>query len=160
MLGFGNDSQEGILKWISQTWRRDLLCHSEFSALNRSDLSGGGRHVLAGLGDGSSGGDLPVYTGGIFSGLLSAPGGGIPAGWGDHALYAWSELGMGVYDLIFVIVPHINNMPSPNRFTRHYYLCRKRDQKPEQQHKNTTKQTFLTFFPSFTSTLKDIFWIL
>uniref|UniRef100_A0A668AJF6 Uncharacterized protein n=1 Tax=Myripristis murdjan TaxID=586833 RepID=A0A668AJF6_9TELE len=44
----------------------------------RCDLHGCGCHVLAGLGDGSSGGNFSVYTCGIFSGLLPAPGGGIP----------------------------------------------------------------------------------
>lgn len=64
----------------------DHECSLKLLAFTRSDLSGGGDHVLAGLGDGSSGGHFSVYTCGILRGLLSAPGGGIPAGWGDHAL--------------------------------------------------------------------------
>ncbi|MEQ2212590.1 hypothetical protein XENOCAPTIV_001855, partial [Xenoophorus captivus] len=65
---------------------------TDFSSPARSDLSGCGCHVLAGLGDGSSGGNFSVNTCRIFSGLLSAPGGGIPAGWGDSFLDAWTEL--------------------------------------------------------------------
>lgn len=61
-----------------------------FLVLNRGDLSGSGAHVLAGMGDGSSGGNFSVNTCWILSGLLSTPGGGIPSGWGDHTFYAFS----------------------------------------------------------------------
>lgn len=66
------------VEYLGLDW--DHICNLEVLAFNRSDLSGGGDHVLAGLGDGSSGGDFSLHTCGIFSGLLSAPGGGIPAG--------------------------------------------------------------------------------
>lgn len=66
-------------------------------AFNRSDLSGGGNHVLAGLGNGSSGGNFSVYTCGVLSGLLSASGGGLPACWGHHVLFSWSKLGQRVF---------------------------------------------------------------
>lgn len=59
----------------------------------RSDLPGGCHHVLAGLGDGSGGGHLLVHTGGLLGGLLSSPGGGIPAGRGEHPVLARSQLG-------------------------------------------------------------------
>ena len=83
------------MKYSGPLWDRGCN-HEFFWLLFRSDLSGGGAHVLAGLGDGSGGGNFSFYSGGIFSGLLSAPGGGIPAGWGKHALYTWAQLGMGV----------------------------------------------------------------
>uniref|UniRef100_A0A3P8T936 Uncharacterized protein n=1 Tax=Amphiprion percula TaxID=161767 RepID=A0A3P8T936_AMPPE len=56
-----------------------LYCTSSAAAA----LAYSGLEVMGDLSDGSSGGDFSVYTGWIFSGLLSAPGGGIPAGWGD-----------------------------------------------------------------------------
>lgn len=64
------------------------LNRSVFESLARigGDLSGGCSHVLAGLGDGSSGGHFSVQTCRIFNGLLPAPGGGIPASGGDSAL--------------------------------------------------------------------------
>lgn len=66
------------------------MCNSESLSSLRSDLSGGGHHVLAGLGDGSGRGHFSLHTRGFFRGLLPAPGGGVPAGWGDHDLHAWA----------------------------------------------------------------------
>uniref|UniRef100_A0A3Q4AG92 Uncharacterized protein n=1 Tax=Mola mola TaxID=94237 RepID=A0A3Q4AG92_MOLML len=97
---------------------------------NHRQVRGGiltfGRNDLRG-GDGTSGGNFSVYTCGIFGGLLSAPGGGIHAGWGDHMQREEAEADTGGSESLgrchSVQCRHHSNLHSPLLLLRHCAFC-------------------------------------